>query len=431
MSRQSFDLVIASVFGRGHWLATEFASRGWRVSLLDLTPSLGEFDDRDIEGPFGLLEASDLHPSQRARLADEGEFAQVQGGFTLWLPEGPLEFRSELTPFLLRARDIPAEVESYLRKPSFESKEATQELRGLKRFQYSHSWLAQFAHSITSGAHFENYVALNSESTAALFTPYGLRQLTAAGHARGLQNLQTAGVTVTSNAKLKSVRFEGRSATAFEFEDGTLETARAFVWALSYEETKTISDSLLRALYPAEWADAPWAWQRLAFKASDVDFLSQLPLSFVVIQDADLAWTRANMIVVRRRAGANEIDAWVKVPTWMRRERLAFDQVQTEVRQTLEKRFPLVQLEDVEKDLTPLSWPIWSGDEFKTIQGAAAPRKSPNLFFDSPGVWTSLDWMGRFRHENTIADKLEKLKTQWDEAARKAERAAAKTLAKR
>jgi hypothetical protein len=428
LSNKAFDLVIVSAFGRGNWLASEFASRGWRVSLLDATSALGTFDERDVEGPFGLLEASDLQPSQRARLVDEGEFASVSGGLTLWLPEGPLEFRSELTPFLLRAREIPHDVESYLRHPDFAAKEAQGDRRALRKLQYSHSWLAQFAHSFSSAAHYENYIALESDAVAPLFTPYGLRQLTAAGTARGLQDCQTNGVSVRTNVQLKNFKFDGKSAATFEYEDArdgaVIESGRAFVFCLSYDETKTISDSLLRALFPAEWPDAPWAWQRLSMRVSDANFLSMIPLSSVVISDVDLAWTRANMIVLRRRNGAAEFDAWVKIPTWMRREKLAYEQVQNEVRTTLEKRFPGVRLEDVDQEMTPILWPIWSGDEFRVVQGSAAPRKSPNLFFDSPGVWTSLDWMGRFRHENKILTKLEKLKNQWDAAARKAEVAA-------
>jgi hypothetical protein len=434
----NFDLVVVSAFGRGNWLASEFASRGWKVSLVDATSSLaslsGPFDEKDVEGPFGLLEAADLHPSQRARLVDEGEFAPVAGGFTLWLPEGPLEFRSELTSFLLRARDVPSEVESYLRQSSFETKEAVGERRALRRLQYSHSWLAQFAHSFASAAHSENHVALGSDAApAALFTPYGLRQLTPNGTMRGFQNLQNAGVKVHKDAGLKTISFDGKTAVSLEYEAGGSATdhGRAFVWCLSYEETKTISDSLVRALFPADWPEAPWAWQRLSFQSSDEAFLSMLPLSSVVIGDVDLAWTRANMIVLRRRPSGAVFDAWVKIPTWMRREKPAYDQVQNEVRMNLEKRFPGVGLEEVDQEKTPLLWPIWSADEFGVVQGSAAPRKSPNLFFDSPGVWTSLDWMGRFRHENTIAAKLEKLKSQWDAAARKAEQAAAKQAARR
>lgn len=436
MSSQSFDLVVVSAFGRGNWLASEFASRGWRVSLLDCTSSLGTFDPRDVEGPFGLLEASDLHPSQRARLVDEGEFTPVAGGFTLWLSEGPLEFRSELTPFLLRAREIPSEVETYLRQPSFDSKEALGERRLLKRLQYSHAWLANFAHSLTAAAHSENYTALDAVGETHLFAPYGLRQLTPAGIARGFQNCQNVGVSVRTGVRLAEFSFDGKAAASFAYDDASgsraVEHARSFVYCLSCEETRVLSDALMRTLFPEGGADAPWAWHRLTYSFSDAEFLKSLPLSFVAIDDVDLAWTRANMIVVRRRDGAGAggeaavLDAWVKVPVWMRRERAAYDQVQEEVRLTLERRLPGVRLEEVDQDLTPLLWPIFNADEFGEMKRRKAPRSSPNLFFDAPGVWDSLDWMGRFRHENGIVSRLEKLKTQWDAAARKAEAAAAR-----
>ena len=433
----SCDLVVVSAFGRGDWLANEFATRGWRVSLLDATAQLGSFDERDIEGPFGLLEGADLYPSQRARLVDEGEFAPVASGFTLWLPEGPLELRSELTPFLLRAREIPYDVEAYLRQPDHETKESERERRALKRLQYSRSWLAQFAHSIASASHHENYIALEADSVAPLFTQYGLRQLTAAGTAKGAQTSQSLGVQVKSRVELQEFAFDGKYAVTIKYRDHQnkerAETARAFVWCLTFEETKFISDALVRSLFPQNWPEAPWAWQRISFDVTSgaevagqpsTDVLSQIPLAAAVFEDVDLAWTRANLILLRRREGESRIDAWVKVPTWMRREHEAFDQVRTEVRENLSRKLAGASLREISSGPTPLIWPIWSQEEFTDLRGKLAPKKSPNVFYDSPGVWTSLDWMGRFRHENEIVTKLEKLKTQWDAATRKAEAAA-------
>ncbi len=421
------DLVVVSAFGRGNWLATEFATRGWRVSLLDATAQLGEFNEKDIEGPFGLLEGQNLQPSQRARLADEGEFAPVASGFTLWLPEGPLELRSELTPFLIRARNIPFDVESYLRQPELNSKESEGERRGLKKLQYSRSWLAQFAHSISSAAHHENYVALESQAAAPLFTPYSLRQLTASGAAKGLQTCHSAGVSVHPRVELVDFKFDGGAASTVTYRDDKdteiTQHARAYVWCLSFEETKKISDALVRSMFPYNWPEASWYWARVSFEASPADLLEMIPLSVAVIDDVDLAWTRANLILMRRRAGENRFDAWMKVPTWMRRETEAYEQVRSEVRSNLQKKFAGVILTDLREEMTPLLWPIWPKEEFEQLQGRWAPRKSPNIFFDSPGVWTSLDWLGRFKHESSVALKLEKLKTQWDAAARKAEAA--------
>ncbi len=429
-----FDLVIVSAFGRGNWLANEFASRGWRVELLDATSQLGQFSDHDLEGPFGLLEGSDVQPSQRARLVDEGEFHGVASGFTLWLPEGPLELRSEVTPFHLRSREIPFEVEGYLRNPDQTSKEAARERRGLKKLQYTHSWLAQFAHALTSAAHHENYIALESESVAPLFTPYGIRQLTPHGTGKGFQVSQTLGVTVRSEIEIKDFRFEDKVAVSLSYRDAKdgemTDRARAFAWCLSFDETKQLSDSLVRALFPNNWPEAPWAWQRISFEATPADLLAMIPLSVAVIGDVDLAWTRANLILLRRREGATHFDAWMKVPTWMKRETASFEQVRSEVKANLESRFPGVVLNEVKEKMTPLLWPIWSRDEFAEIQGPLSPLNSPNLFFSSPGLWKSLDWLGRFRHENGIALRLEKLKTQWDTAARKLEAAAQRRRAR-
>lgn len=428
MNEKQFDLVVVSVFGRGQWLANEFATRGWRVELLDVTDQLGSFDHRDVEGPFGLLEGQNLHPSQRARLVDEGEFVSVASGFTLWLNEGPLELRSELTPFHLRARDIPFEVESYLRLPDQNSVDARSERRGLKKLRYAHSWLAQFAHAVSAGSHRENYIALDSQAASPLFTPYGLRQLTANGIAKGLQASQSVGVNVRPNASIQEIRLDGAIATTVSYTTAagtpTVDQARAFVWCLSFDETKKISDALVRTLFPQNWPDAPWSWQRVSFEAKPSDMLSMIPLAVAVIEDVDLAWTRANLILLRRREGESRFDAWMKVPSWMRRETASFEQVRDEARLNLEKRFPGVKLEVVKEEMTPLLWPMWAQDEFGEMQKRAAPIGSPNLFFSMPGVWASLDWLGRFRHEDEIALKLEKLKTQWDAAARKLEAAA-------
>ena len=429
-----YDLVVVSAFGRGNWLANEFASRGWRVELLDATSQLGKFNTHDVEGPFGLLEGQDLQPSQRARLADEGEFHPVASGFTLWPPAGPLELRSEVTPFHLRAREIPYEVESYLRLPDQSTKEAGRDRSGLRKLQYNHSWLAQFAHALTSAAHHENYVALESESVAPLFTPYGLRQLTSQGSAKGLQTSQSLGVVVHSDVEITDFKLEGKTAATVSYRDAnnseTTERARAFVWCFSFEETKRLSDLLARALFPHGWPEAPWGWQRISFDANPSDLLAMIPLSVAVIDDVDLAWTRANLIVLRRREGSPRFDAWMKVPTWMKREPASFAQVRHEVKVNLEKRFPGVGLADVAEEMTPLLWPMWSKEEFADIQGKLAPLKAANIFFSAPGVWTSLDWLGRFRHERGIALLLEKLKTQWDAAARKLEAAAQRRRAR-
>ncbi|MES2857103.1 MAG: hypothetical protein V4692_14640, partial [Bdellovibrionota bacterium] len=193
---QIFDLVVVSAYGRGNWAAMELANRGWKVVLADVTEQLGALAPEDSEGPFGLLEAQDLLPSQRARLADEGELENVAQGFSIWLEEGPLEFRSEITPFLLRARGIPESVDGYLRRTSAKSSETERDRRTISRLVYDRNWLAQFAHSIHSTVHRQNHVAVESGNASPLFSAFSVRQTTDAGPQRGLKHCQTVGVTV-------------------------------------------------------------------------------------------------------------------------------------------------------------------------------------------------------------------------------------------
>lgn len=416
---QVFDLVVVSAFGRGQWLATELAGQGWKTTLADVTDQIGAFAYEDSEGPFGLFESQDLLPSQRARLADEGEFHQAPSGFALWMNEGPLEFRSELTPFLLRARDIPEEVETYIRHVGAKAKDAGRERRGIKKLQYSRSWLGQFAHALTSSIHHENHIALESESAAPLFSAYALRQPSAAGITKGHLIAQTAGVIVQQKARVKSVRLKAREIEAVELQDKTLQS-RAVVWCLSYDETKKISESLAATLFPEAWPEAQWTWQRLSFsseKIDGVDLISSLPLSVAVIDDIDLTWTRANMIVLRRRHASSILDAWIKVPVWMRRDLSVFEDVCKEVEDNLERRLPGVHLKRESQELSPLLWPVYTNEDSRKISSL----KSPNLFFDAPGLWSSIDWLGRFKVENVILEKLVKLKSLWDAAAKKAE----------
>lgn len=418
----TYDLIVVSAFGRGQWIATELANQGWKTAMVDVSDQVAAISDKDIEGPFGLFESQELLPSQRARLADEGEFAASPVGFSMLLPEGPLEFRSELTPFLLRARDIPEDVENYVRHSGWKAKEGEREKRQIKKLQYSHSWLAQFAHALTSSTQHENHIALESDSAAPLFSPYGIRQMTAAGVAKGFQVAKTAGVSLRLKSRVVDIRLDGKSADAIEIkgEVSGAERARTFVWCLSYDETKRVSESLATKLFPKAWPEPQWAWQRLTFETSASDLLASLPLTLAILDDVDLAWTRANMVLIRRREGASEFDAWVKVPTWMRRETDVFKGVVDEVKALLERKLPGATLSLKGEMLSPLQWPIYTIEDSSHL-GAL---KSQNVFFDAPGFWPSVDWLGRFKVESSIIDKLMKLKSIWDAAERKAERKA-------
>ena len=430
---QNFDLVVVSAYGRGNWMATELASRGWKVAMVDVTSTMRQAPWEDVEGPFGLLESHDVLPSQRARLADEGELVPVPGGFTMWLPEGPLEFRSELAPFLMRARNVPSEVESYLRRSGVKSRESERERKALSRLMYGRTWLAHFAHVFASNVHSENHSGLRTGSATPLFSSFAVRQATASGQAKGLKQVQASGVTVLNNAKVRDVRLSNKTVDAIEIEHEKghgVERARAFVWCLSFEETKGISAEIASKLYPSGGPEATWAWERFRFDFEIPQAISSaLPMWSVVIDDVDLAWTRANMMVLRRWPQAQALDVWLKIPSWMRTETGALASVLDDVTKSLARRLPEAKLsrqiaDPSATETRPILWPVFESSQAQFVPPLAS-RRSSNFFFHAPDLWPALDWIGRFRFENGVVERLEDMKSKWDEAARKlAERSA-------
>ena len=121
------------------------------------------------------------------------------------------------------------------------------------------------------------------------------------------------------------------------------------------------------------------------------------------------------MFVLRRWPQAHALDAWIKVPSWMRSDDGALGSVIADVSASIQRRLPGARLTKRDRvGQRSLLWPIFDAD-----QASFSPLKSPNFFFDAPDLWPSLDWLGRFRFENGIVETLEKMKAKWDEAARK------------
>lgn len=435
------DVVIVSIYGRGNWLATELAQRGWKVTLVDVSEKLGAWDPIDAEGPFGFFESADLLPSQVSRFDVEGEAVLAERGFVLWLPEGPIEFRGDMTTFFaqtLRDRGLTEDVEKYLRLAAVPTKESERERKVIARKPFEAVWLAHFAHQLASNRYHENHEGLNGSVPLPLFNPFSFRRSTTDGWAKSLKACRTAGLVVRSRAHVKDARVSGRMMDAIEIEDerAGVERGRSFVWMLSSGETEKLGRHLRDVLFPRGHVEAEWLWARYEYDLTGKIHADQVPGFAVMMDDVLLPWTHSNMMVFRTRAAeARQVDVWARVPAWARFDRSYHVTLAEEIRQKLAKRLP-----HSKPVLTALPLDVRGADESgqvpeKTRDEMGPPRqpvysehllsslshlKASNLFFDGPEQGESIDWLGQFRRQRDLLEQLEKLKAQWDEAARKA-----------
>lgn len=424
---QLADVVIVSAFGRGNWLASELATRGWNVSLIDVSEKMGVWDPEDAETPFGLFETSDLVLSQKARLTDEGETLPVPNGLTVWLNDGPIEFRSELSSFQLERRQIPRVVESYLRAASTNARDAVRLAKSLKGLAFDDAWLAHFAHQLASTVYSENHRGVEFSVAAPIFTPFTIRRPSKAGWQKGLKACQAAGVKVRSYADVRDLRLAGKLFDAVEVHDerSGVERGRSLIWALTSGETARLRGSTFETLFPKGETKPSWYWTRFQVEAQGRIFAEQLPPHAIMIEDLCLPWTHANFLVVRKSSRDKCLDVWMRIPAWARTEKDYFESLRVKMEKVLEKKLPQaaihttvmpVETRVALDKLGPPRWPVFEPGVLSEYHYL----KSPNIFFDGPENWMTLDWLGMYRHQNTILEGLDKLKAQWDAAARKA-----------
>ncbi len=426
------DVVIVSAFGRGNWIAMELAGRGWKTTLVDVSETLGTYAPEDIEGPFGFLEASDLTPSQKSRLEDEGELVFVPAGMTIWLKEGPIECRGDLNRLQLEKRGVSVAVDHYLRRLGPSDRDSERERRALAKKSFRETWFAHFAHQIASPVVRENHEAIGLGAHWPIFAPFSIRQVTAAGLQKGLKNCQSQGVNVKAKAKVREITFNAGSVESIDIQSegaGVLRT-RSLVWMLSSLEARNCPPSVTTELFPRGAIEAEWYWARLQFQLEGDLLEDQLPVHAIVVEDPYLPWSHTNAFVFRKRREPKAIDVWLKLPAHFQSQAGRLAALTKEVQAILERRLPgckatLQTSTDPSMVSRVLRNPIFNEETLEHLY----LRRASNLFYCGPEQWEFSDWLGQYRPQNQLLDRLVKMKAQWDASdAKAAARAAAREL---
>ena len=337
------DVLIVSAFGRGNWLASHLAEQDWRVSLVDVTSALGAWEPADWDGPFGLFESDALLASQKRQWLQEGDVAA--GGFTFWLPSGPLEGYGQLAGFLSGQHEVSSEARAYLQLlGEIDDSELRRERSTLRRRRFQESWLAHLAHQIAANVYEDNDVALSAGGAIPFYSPYFQRHAQATLLEEGLRVCQSRGVKVYRNAVVGSLSFGGTwptrqwSSLRLSGQDGddTELAAHTGVWMLSSGETEAMNATLLGELFPKGKLEPSWCWLRFEMSVVQSRVSESMPQGLAIVGDIFLPWTHANLAHVRKQnpgssAQRQGLDVWARVPIAFRFDRPYLERVQADL----------------------------------------------------------------------------------------------------
>lgn len=405
MEMNQFDVVVVSAFGRGHWLAAEFAREKLHVLLVDVTSRLGQWPVEDGEGPFGVVRVDRFEESFLERLNNDDPIENCENGWTLWLKNGPLEFKGPFTRFHAEKMKWPS---SWLE--SFSKGDA---INVGTDPSFLENWPVALAHQLAATSYRPAAGALAGGRALPFAASFGVKLASRQGLARNLEWLREKGVTVTDKAEILDLSLKkNREMSGLELKGNPNGLVRAdlFVWTLTGGETKYLSKKLADLLYPGSIAAPTWCWVRYRLSVQEAPEMRRLPLHSVVIGDIEYPWTHENVIILVKTLGEGRVDAWIRIPTGQRFNKEYLEEQGRRIVEQLKKRMPTagpeVQSLPQEasynaQDLGEPRVPLW--------EAGSAPWKGrapmSNLFFESPENRENHTLDSEFDHQRALRDR--------------------------
>lgn len=410
MEMNQFDVVIASVFGRGHWLAVELARKNLKVLLVDLSSRCGVWPVEDIEGPFGVFKLDRFSDSFLEREAHEDPWEILDQGLTVWTRPGPLEFKGPMTRFHFQRRGFDEDSLELLAKGEVTGPQMKSRLKG----DFSRDWPIVLAAQLASTRNRRLSTALNGGRLLPLAATFGVRFATRQGFLRQFEWLRREGVIVTDQSEILDLAWKSRSEVGgleLKGEISGVVKLEQLIWTLTGGETRFVRESLLPVLYPGGLVEPNWCWLRYRLTIEPSPETERLPLHVVLIEDLDSPWTHENLVILQKTPVKRNLDAWIRLPA---SQRFNVDYLREHGRRLTARfleRFPLSQVEvqdlPQEASYTTVELgeprvPVWPESQDPT----AGRKKASNLHFESPENRSNHSLECEYDHQKELRDRL-------------------------
>lgn len=408
------DIIIVSVYGRGHWLAVDLAAKGFSVGLVDVTGVMGRWAPDDWESPFGYFTMEGLDSSQTARLTEDAPQERIDQGFCVWSGQGIIESKGPIFQHQVQQAGVSREAQNYLQTSSRQKYTIDPKLfRDLRAQSFNENWLAQFAHNLISNVACESTESLEFGAPLPLLADHYIRRVSRDSLNKSLEWCRTAGVSVYNNAKVNDVYLEGRSFGGVElsWEKSGVAQGKYLIWTLSSEESQRLPDAVHRLMFPRGAIESEWTWTRYRYNLKTDYFFNNLPQHFVLIDDLNLPWAGTNALVVQKGVSTGLVDLWLKIPSSQRFLKPYLQNLSEEILDRLRRRMSGCEValenypQDYYYDYTEMGaspFPVYGESQMDRLY----PARIKNVFFDGPEQWYGLDWSGQFRAQEKIRDDI-------------------------
>lgn len=406
-------IIIASAYGRGHWLSVELRRQGFNVQLLDATKHLGDLKPEDMDGPFGVFASPRWHGIENEALNSLGDLEEAPNGFSLWLKSGPWELRGSTSRYRGDTLKQQERVFHFVEHQNELTADRKVWIQKLSNLDFEQRWFGSLASDLLANQSQWPNEAFSKSVPVGLTDRFFARRPETFNINRSLKWCEDNGVVVVPEAQIPDVAIEHRRIQGLEISSVKSGFARChhLVWMLTSSETARVSPRAFLKLFEGKKTEPEWVWMRYELEFENVREVLQLPKEFLLSEDIHIPWAHDNYVLFRQGLNPLRYDAWLRLPHSQRFHREYIGERIIPVLQHLQSRCSRLKTKvlqfprEAEGLFENAGAPLFAQYRTADLQHPAGISLG-NLWWSHPERWASYAWPHIFASQTNIISGL-------------------------
>lgn len=371
MSEAKKQVLIVSLYDRGFYLSNELAEQGHDVTLLRLPYKME--DTSFWSNPFGFFKHEGLTYNQKYYLEGPGA-RQCENGLSLWLEDGPIDFKTHFSGSVLKARGATGD------------------------------WFEPFSKSLFSLTNNLDKFTASKNKEQDFSMEYSVKNSCEASVQYELKNSERLGV----KNKVGNINKISKEGTQVSVEiNNKAFTFDKVICLLSSYEANHLNEELFNFVYGGQVLSPEWVWLNASFSYEPVGALEQIPEQFVVLEDVDSVWAYKNLLLVKKDSENNLLNINFR---WPFNERSNIKYINDELGEI--KDFFQSKINDLKLEVLPLVSeelsPFYVYNEGELNDFKDKTTSSKNIVPFGPEKWASWDLFNvmKQQYDLTLGEEL-------------------------